>query len=84
MAETITLTYSAGSLSKSRSLPDGSGARIVAAAKTRLNMPGATNAQVFAAIADEFFQNLKQQTLNTEREQARLTADAGVSDIPLT
>lgn len=47
MAETITLTYSAGS------------------------MP--TN-----------FQNLRQQTLNVEREQARAAADAGVADMPLT
>lgn len=84
MAETITLTYSAGSLSRSRTFPDGSGARAVAAAKIRLNMPTATNAQIFNAIADELFNNLRQQTLNTEREQARASADAGVPDMPLT
>lgn len=86
MAETITLTYSAGNLSRARQYPDGSGARAIAAARIRLNMPAPTFtvAQVFAAIADEFFQNLRQQTVNTEREQARITADAGVPDMPIT
>lgn len=89
MAETITLTYSAGTMSRARTFPDGSGARAIAAARIRLNMPAAgspgfTAAQVFAAIADEFFENLRQQTLNIEREQARTTADAGVADMPLT
>lgn len=84
MAETITLTYSAGNLSRSRTFPDGSGARAIAAAKTRLNMQASTNAQVFNAIADEFFQQLRQQTLNIEREAARTAADAGVPDMPLS
>lgn len=88
MAETITLTYSAGSMSRSRTFPDGSGARAIAAARIRFDMPsgspGFTNAQVFAAIADEFFQNLRQQTLNTEREQARINADASIADMPIT
>jgi hypothetical protein len=84
MAETITLTYSAGSFTKSRTVPNGSGTRIIAAAKARLNMPAATNAQVFDAIADEFFSVLRQTTLNYEREQARITSDATITDIPLT
>lgn len=85
MAETITLTYSAGNLSRSRQFPDGSGIRVVAAAKARLALaPTATNVQVFNAIADEFFNVLKETTLNWEREQARITADAGVADLPMT
>lgn len=85
MAETITLTYSAGTLSRSRIFPNGSGVRVVAAAKARLNLaPTATNAEVFNAIADEFFNVLRQTTLNYEREQARVTSDAGVPDMPLT
>ena len=85
MAETITLTYSAGSLTRSRTFPDGSGVRVVAAAKARLGLaPATTNAAVFNAIADEFFNVLRQTTLNYEREQARITADAGITDIPMT
>jgi hypothetical protein len=85
MAETITLTYSAGNLSRSRTYPNGSGVRVVAAAKARLDLdPAATNAAVFNAIADEFFEVLRQTTLNYEREQARITADAGVPDMPIT
>jgi hypothetical protein len=85
MAETITLTYSAGNLSRARTFPNGSGARVVAAAKARLDLdPSSTNAQVFNAVADEFFNVLRATTLNYEREQARIAADAGVPDMPLT
>lgn len=86
MAETITLTYSAGSLSRSRTFPDGSGNRVIAAARIRLNMPSPTytTAQVFNAVADEMFDTIRQLTLNIERERARITADAGVADMPLT
>lgn len=84
MAETITLTYSAGSFTRSRTFPDGSGARAIAAAKVRLNMPAGTNAQVFNAIADEMFATLRQQTLNVEQQAASTTAVAGVADMPLT
>lgn len=85
MAETITLSYSAGNLTRSRTFPNGSGLRVVAAAKGRLNLnPAATNAEVFNALADEFFAVLRQTTLNYEREQARISADASIADMPLT
>lgn len=82
--ETITVTYSAGSFTASARYPDGTGARVVAAAKVRLNMPTATNAQVFQALANEFFNNVPQNTMNTEREIARATADANIPPIPVT
>ena len=85
MAETITLAYSAGNFSQSRSVPNGTGTRVVAATKARLGLAAnATNAQVFTALADEFFKSVMQNVVNHEREQARKTADATVSDIPLT
>lgn len=85
MAETITLTYSAGSMSRSGSFPNGSGARFVAANKARLGLPAnATNAEVFNAFADEMFRNIAQNAVNYERQQAATVAAAGVSDIPLT
>lgn len=87
MAETITLSYvnAQGTLTRSKSVPDGSGTRIVSSQKARLKLAAnATNAQVFSALADEMFDSLKQNTLNYEREQARATADAGVADMPLT
>lgn len=82
--ETITVTYSAGSFTASAQYPNGTGSRIIAAAKTRLNMPAATNAEVFQALANEFFNNVAQNTVNTERETARATADASIAPIPVT
>lgn len=85
MAETITLTYSAGSFTRSRSFPNGSGTRAIAAAKARLGMdPASTNAQVFNALADELFESIRQNTVNYERQQAEVTAAAGVADMPLS
>lgn len=82
--ETITVTYSAGSFTGSAQYPNGTGARIVAAAKVRLNMPAATNAQVFQALCDEFFNWTPQNTVNTEREIARAASDASIAPIPVT
>jgi hypothetical protein len=85
MAETITLTYSAGSFSRSRTFPNGSGVRAIAAAKARLNMaPASTNAAVFNAMADELFESIRQNTVNYERQQAAETAAVGVADMPLS
>lgn len=85
MSETITLAYSAGSLTRSRTFPNGSGVRVVAAAKARLNLnPAATNAEVFNAVADEFFRVLQETTLNYEREQARIASDASIAPMPMT
>lgn len=85
MAETITLSYSAGGFTRSRTFPNGSGVRALAAAKARLNMdPASTNADVFNAIADELFNMLRQNTVNYERQQAETTAVAGVADMQLT
>lgn len=82
--ETITVTYSAGGFTASAQYPNGTGARIIAAAKVRLDMPAGTNAQIFQALANEFFNNVPQNTVNTEREIARATADASIAPIPVT
>lgn len=85
MAETITLSYSASSFSRSGTFPNGSGSRAIAAARARLGMdPASTNQQVFNAFADELFKNIAQNTVNYEKQVAADAAAAGVADMPLT
>lgn len=85
--ETITLSYTIGqnTFSRSREVPDGSGARIVLEARTRLNLdPASTTAQVITALADFEFGVIVQRPVNRERQAASDAAAAGVADIPLT
>lgn len=85
--ETITLSYTsaAGTLTRTRSLPDGTASRIIAATIKRLGMAtGSTNAAVFSALADEIFQVLRQNVLGTETNEAHKTASASIVDITIT
>lgn len=84
MAEPITLTFAG--FTRTRNFPNGSGARALAAARLRLGMPSPTYTatQVFNAVADELFRCIEQNTVNSDREQARITADAGVAPMPMT
>lgn len=89
MAETITLSYTTSTgatLSASKTLANGTGTgRIVPATLARLGLdPATTNAQVFAALAAELFDAVRQNVVNYERQQAAQTAASGVADITLT
>lgn len=85
MAETITLsiTTAQGTLTRTRSFPDGSATRLVASTKARLGLdPAATNAQTFSALADEIFGSIQQNNLNWEHQQG--AAQVVVQPMPLT
>jgi hypothetical protein len=89
MSEMITLSYTTSTnvtLTASKTLADGTGTgRIVPAVRDRLSLdPNSTPTQVFAALAAELFDMLRQNVVNYERQQAARTAAAGVADITLT
>lgn len=85
IANLDSLMASAGVLGAvSQQITDADRARIVSWINAKFDPAGTlTDAQAAVQMAQEVLAVLKQNVLNHEREQARITADAGVVNIPL-
>lgn len=80
------LMASAGVLgAASQQLTDANRQRVLDWMNAKFDPGGTlTDGQAAVQMAQEILAVLKQTILNREREQARVTADAGVPDMPMT